>query len=105
MPKLSEQTGKVKRSADLSFEGKKTRKKTSSLAEYLLRISPGIKKSYTRHPSHLRFEVINTNDKYDEVVCHIKRIKPCERKRPRNQRICQDRETEDRIILIWICGK
>jgi len=44
MPKLSEKMGKVKRSTDLSFEGKIIRKKTCRLAKYLLRISPGMKK-------------------------------------------------------------
>ena len=44
MTKLSEKMGKVKRSADLSFEGKLTRKKTRRLAKYLLRISPRRKK-------------------------------------------------------------
>jgi len=44
MPKLSEKMGKVKRSADLSFEGKITRKKTCRLAKHLLRISLGMKK-------------------------------------------------------------
>jgi len=50
--------GKVKRSADLSFEGKIARKTTCRLAKYLLRMSNGMK-------IHLMFEVINTNDKYD----------------------------------------